>query len=70
MDDLARIAQDEVFAANWGDLGPVYGKQWVNWPTYRYRPDGLFERGEGINQVAQVIGSLRTSPGSRRPRHA
>ncbi|MFL0671794.1 MAG: thymidylate synthase [Erythrobacter sp.] len=65
-DFVARIAADESFAARWGDLGPVYGKQWVNWPTYRYRADGLYEAGEGINQVAQVVESLRTNPGSRR----
>ncbi|WP_394728380.1 thymidylate synthase [Altererythrobacter sp. GH1-8] len=63
---VQRIADDEAFAARWGDLGPVYGKQWVNWPTYRYRKDGLYEKGEGINQVAEVVESLRTSPGSRR----
>lgn len=63
---VERIAQDEDFAKKWGDLGPVYGKQWVNWPTYRYRPDGLFEPGQGINQVAQVVESLRSNPGSRR----
>ena len=60
------IAEDEAFAARWGDLGPVYGKQWVDWPTYRYRKDGLYEPGEGINQVAQVVDSLRENPGSRR----
>ena len=65
-DFVARIAQDEAFANRWGDLGPVYGRQWVDWPTYRYRADGLYERGEGINQVAAVIKSLQTSPGSRR----
>ncbi len=71
-DDIAldnfvqRIADDEAFARQWGDLGPVYGKQWVDWPTYRYRKDGLYEKGEGINQVAQVVESLKTNPGSRR----
>jgi thymidylate synthase len=63
---VERIANDEAFAQRWGDLGPVYGKQWVDWPTYRYRADGLYEKGEGINQVAQVVESLRTNPGSRR----
>ncbi len=63
---VQRIAEDEAFAQRWGNLGPVYGKQWVDWPTYRYRKDGLYEPGEGINQVAQVIESLRTNPGSRR----
>lgn len=65
-DFVQRVADDEAFAANWGDLGPVYGKQWVDWPTYRYRQDGLYEKGEGINQVAEVIESLRSNPGSRR----
>ena len=60
------IEQDEAFAEQWGDLGPVYGKQWVDWPTFRYRPDGLYEPGEGINQIATVVESLRTNPGSRR----
>lgn len=65
-DFVQRIADDEAFAERWGDLGPVYGKQWVDWPTWRYRKDGLYERGEGINQVAEVVQSLRTNPGSRR----
>jgi len=63
---VQRIAEDEQFAARWGDLGPVYGKQWVDWPTYRYRPDGLYEKGPGINQVALLVESLRDNPGSRR----
>lgn len=63
---VRRIAEDEAFAERWGDLGPVYGKQWVDWPTYRYRPDGTYEKGPGINQVAQVLESLRTNPGGRR----
>ncbi|MBB3033068.1 thymidylate synthase [Alteriqipengyuania lutimaris] len=63
---VQRIGDDEAFAERWGDLGPVYGKQWVDWPTYRYRPDGLYEKGEGIDQVSQVIESLQSNPGSRR----
>ncbi len=65
-DFVQRVADDEGFAKRWGDLGPVYGKQWVDWPTYRYRKDGLYERGGGINQVAQVVDSLKNDPGSRR----
>ena len=63
---VARIAGDADFAARWGDLGPVYGKQWVDWPTYEPAGDGHFKRGPGVNQVAQVVESLRTNPGSRR----
>lgn len=63
---VARIAEDESFAARWGDLGPVYGKQWVDWPTYEAVGDGLYRKGAGINQVALVVESLKQNPGSRR----
>lgn len=65
-DFVARIAEDESFAAEWGDLGPVYGKQWVDWATYEPNGDGTYRKGQGINQVAQVVESLKTNPGSRR----
>ena len=61
-----RIVEDAAFAAKWGDLGPVYGKQWVDWPTYEPAGEGLYRRGAGINQVAQVVESLQRNPGSRR----
>lgn len=66
-DFSARIVADAVFAERWGDLGPVYGKQWVNWPVYEPASDGLFrQRAHGVNQVADVVASLRHNPGSRR----
>ncbi len=66
-DFSAQIVADAEFAARWGDLGPVYGKQWVDWPAYEPAGDGLFSRrAQGINQVAQVVESLRANPGSRR----
>lgn len=65
-DFIARIAADEDFALRWGDLGPVYGKQWVDWPTYEPAGDGLYRQGPGINQVANLVTSLRSNPGSRR----
>jgi thymidylate synthase len=61
-----RIADDADFAAQWGDLGPVYGKQWVDWPVYVPAGENLYKRDTGINQVAQVVESLRHNPGSRR----
>ncbi|MGB3752569.1 MAG: thymidylate synthase [Parerythrobacter sp.] len=63
---VARIADDRAFAAKWGELGPVYGKQWVDWPTYVATDEGTFKAGNGINQVAQTINSIRNNPASRR----
>jgi thymidylate synthase len=65
-DFSARIVEDAQFAARWGDLGPVYGKQWVNWATYEPAAEGLFRAGPGIDQVSQVVESLKANPGSRR----
>lgn len=62
----ARIVADEAFSDAWGELGPVYGKQWVDWPTFQPAGEGLFRQGKGINQVAQLVDSLKNNPGSRR----
>ena len=40
-----------------GDLGPIYGVQWRSWPT----PDGGH-----IDQISEVLHTLRTNPDSRR----
>ncbi len=62
-----RIVADADFAQRWGNLGPVYGAQWVNWPQYSRRDDGLYSRADaGINQVALLVEALRSNPGSRR----
>jgi thymidylate synthase len=45
------------WAAPDGDLGPVYGVQWRSWPT----PDGGH-----IDQIAEVVNTLKTNPDSRR----
>ena len=40
-----------------GNLGPVYGYQWRNWP----KPDGSH-----IDQIAQVVNAIKKNPDSRR----
>ncbi len=63
----ARIIEDDDFAAKWGDLGPVYGKQWVDWPVYEQAGEGLYRKAEkGINQIALLIDGIKNNPGSRR----
>lgn len=63
----ARIVADSDFAARWGELGPIYGRQWVDWPVYEPAGDGRFRRRpQGINQVAALVEGLRREPGSRR----
>lgn len=54
---IGRIATDHVFAEEWGNLGPVYGVQWRKWPT---------EDGREIDQIANVIDSIKNNPDSRR----
>ncbi|MEV4276176.1 thymidylate synthase [Actinoplanes xinjiangensis] len=44
------------WAAPDGSLGPVYGKQWRSWPT---------SRGD-VDQLAEVVETIRTNPDSRR----
>ncbi len=49
---VAKIKESEDFAAQWGELGPVYGKQWRDF--------------SGIDQLAEVVAAIQTNPNSRR----
>ncbi|MCM3387043.1 thymidylate synthase [Ureibacillus chungkukjangi] len=52
-----KVLNDDRFASNYGDLGPVYGKQWRSWPT---------SNGESIDQLKKVIEQIKHNPDSRR----
>lgn len=58
MKDLDVTIWDE-WADEHGDLGPVYGAQWRNWPVYGTHNDG-------IDQIKEVIEGLKKNPDGRR----
>ncbi|WP_078555662.1 thymidylate synthase [Bacillus alkalicellulosilyticus] len=51
------ILEDELFAATYGELGNVYGKQWRAWKT---------TAGETLDQLQDVIDTIKANPDSRR----
>lgn len=54
---IEKIKNDGEFAKQWGDLGPVYGKQWRRWTG----PDG-----KTYDQLADAIAQIEKNPRSRR----
>jgi thymidylate synthase len=58
---INKIKTDDEFAKTWGELGPIYGKQWRQWQKYNgYHLD------EPIDQISNLINELKTNPDSRR----
>lgn len=53
----SKILSDDVFAEKYGELGNIYGSQWRRWKT---------TQGETIDQLADVINMIKTTPDSRR----
>jgi thymidylate synthase len=74
---INKIKTDDEFARQWGNLGPIYGKQWRSWDSYTVKP-GLVSRPDGsynenywdydksIDQIQNLIDDLKTNPDSRR----
>ena len=72
---IDRIKTDDEFAKKWGELGPIYGKQWRQWggivrrgvdfDTETYVPT-KFEDERVHDQIQNLIKELKTNPDSRR----
>jgi len=67
---IKQIKTDETFAKKWGDLGPIYGKQWRSW---KYQKNEWYdgknhyeEESKSIDQIQNLINELKTNPDSRR----
>ena len=52
-DFIERIKTDNEFAKVWGELGPIYGKQWRKW-------------GNAVDQIDDLVRNLKENPDSRR----
>ena len=65
-----KIKTDDEFAKKWGELGPIYGKQWRKWSgVIKKSISGtkLFSTGfTQIDQIQNLINDLKTNPDSRR----
>jgi thymidylate synthase len=60
------IKTDHDWAKVWGDLGPVYGKQWRDWGSKKRYGDYEPPMYGGIDQIQNLINDLKTNPDSRR----
>ena len=59
---INKIKTDDEFAKKWGELGPVYGKQWRSWDAHnKYDIDPT-----PVDQITNLINDLKTNPDSRR----
>ena len=65
---IESIKTDDEFAKQWGELGPIYGKQWRNWFHGNWWMNGTRPMTESkhIDQIANLISELKTNPDSRR----
>ena len=69
---INKIKTDDKFAKKWGELGPIYGRQWRDWgKNFKEIPNEDYSKvyhvhTTGIDQIANLISELKTNPDSRR----
>jgi thymidylate synthase len=64
---INKIKTDDEFAKKWGELGPIYGKQWRSWEItdIDWGNNGITGYRK-VDQIANLINNLKTNPDSRR----
>ena len=73
---IDKIKTDDEFAEEWGELGPIYGKQWRNWMSFHEGQHDILKVVNGLephkdylvgkDQIWHLINDLKTNPDSRR----
>ena len=66
---INKIKTDDEFAKQWGDLGPIYGKQWRKWVGQDQTAKGSLSASTTfgyLDQIQNLINDLKTNPDSRR----
>ena len=58
---IRMIKEDREFADHWGELGPIYGKQWRGWFAYNKQVDPVF-----VDQIRELVKQIKLNPDSRR----
>jgi thymidylate synthase len=66
---IEKIKTDDEFAKKWGELGPIYGKQWRQWKQfipYNVTKENCQVAVKVTDQIQNLINELKTNPDSRR----
>jgi thymidylate synthase len=66
---INKIKINDEFAKKWGELGPIYGKQWRDWtlrPSVNKNTGEIFLGYQYVDQIQNLIDDLKTNPDSRR----
>ena len=63
---IERIKTDDEFAKKWGELGPIYGKQWRKWSSISDSDFDMRMSTYEVDQIQNIINDLKTTPDSRR----